>query len=255
MHVPADNSTKPATTEYVRNQGFATKNELSNAVQKYLPLTGGTLNGNTTFASEIHLRPSQYPTIELGYIRAENIEKYKFVAMYANNGSANDPCGGFEAFASDCPSNPSGFNCRARGANNEFYDLAGRKDGSLKWYGKNIVRSVNGIDADTNGNVSIGKGVYLTGSWTSGRNWYRVYSDGWIGQGGFIANYPMSWTVANLLKAFATSNYTLLVATEKVNGGGYYMGYTVRNKTTNTFEYSTLDVTSVKGMIWHACGF
>ena len=50
--------------------------------------------------------------------------------------------------------------------------------------GKNIVRSVNGTFAGTDGNVTLGVGVYLKETWKSGTSWYRVWSDGYIEQGG-----------------------------------------------------------------------
>ena len=90
-------------------------------------------------------------TNESGRVFGIDNTDWKYLGLYAYGEKA----GGFEAFAEDSPNNASGFNCRARGTNGEYYDLAGHSDGSLLWAGRHIVRSVNGVGAGTDGNVAI----------------------------------------------------------------------------------------------------
>lgn len=46
--------------------------------------------------------------------------------------------------------------------------------------------------------------------YASGKDWYRVYADGWCEQGGTVSNAASSLTV-NLLKTFVSTNYSLNV--------------------------------------------
>lgn len=47
------------------------------------------------------------------------------------------------------------FSLRAKSSSSTMKEFIGRPSGQLTWAGKNIVRSVNGINADTNGNVVV----------------------------------------------------------------------------------------------------
>ena len=62
--------------------------------------------------------------------------------------------GGFLAMGKSSPKNPGKFYCRAVDGTNVTIDLIGSPDGSLLWNGKNIVRSINGKNADANGNIT-----------------------------------------------------------------------------------------------------
>ena len=70
-----------------------------------------------------------------------------------------------------------------------------------------VVRFVNGVGADAAGKVVLGKGVYLTESWTSGNSWYRKYSDGWVEQGGFAASSGTNNGTITLHVAMKDTNY------------------------------------------------
>ena len=55
--------------------------------------------------------------------------------------------------------------------------------------------------------------VRLVSSWRSGYNWYRVYSDGFIEQGGTFGANTGSWAdvTFSFPKAFSNTNYNLFV--------------------------------------------
>lgn len=97
----------------------------------------------------------------------------------------------------------------------------------------------------------------LVATYSSGKSWYRKYSDGWIEQGGYY-NIPTSSTgdqdfTVTLITPFSTTNYNVL-------WGGSYSYYGDRTNwilprasTTTAFLLDTLD-TGAGGYSWYACG-
>lgn len=118
----SDNSTKVASTAYVQSN-----------LANYLPLSGGTMTGNLNASTTRQYMDMGYP-----YENATGALLAVRGADYANNP------GGFELFARKSDVTKS---------------LIGRTDGSLFWNGRNIVRSVNGTVAGTDGNVVLSSGV------------------------------------------------------------------------------------------------
>ncbi len=95
---------------------------------------------------------------------------------------------------------------------------------------------------------------YVTQSYINGTSWYRVWSDGWIEQGG----RAVSFNTVTLPKTFKNTNYTLQM---QIISGEYCMGVTVSSINTNSFYFGTAthggvheDKPNVTCM-WHACGF
>lgn len=111
---------------YTSDTDKMTFEELKNSISGYLPLTGGTMTGTIT----------------------------------QNQGSAkpvlrNSTGGEVWLFPSTDSTYLGGFILRSKESNGTTHDLLGRYNGQLTWNGKNIVRSINGINADTNGNINI----------------------------------------------------------------------------------------------------
>ena len=95
---------------------------------------------------------------------------------------------------------------------------------------------------------------YVTQSYINGTSWYRVWSDGWIEQGG----RAVSFNTVTLPKTFKNTNYTLQM---QIISGEYCMGVTVSSINTNSFYFGTAthggvheDKPNVTCM-WYACGF
>lgn len=91
-------------------------------------------------------------------------------------------------------------------------------------------------------------------TYKSGTYWYRVWSDGWIEQGGAKVMEPRFNTI-NLLKEFSDTDYTVCIAgygTEVTSGTGQL----IRNKTTTTFDFWD-NATGYTGgqSSWYCCGF
>ena len=104
--------------------------------------------------------------------------------------------------------------------------------------------------ADTDlSNVPASKGI-LTESYKNGDSWYRVYSDGWCEQGGYIST--SSTTTVTLLKAYANTSY-FLAAQKSATGSGYPA--VVNNKTTSAFVVDPGYGGSGSPFMWYACGY
>ena len=122
-----------------------------------------------------------------------------------DNGAGLSLCG------KDQTDRPGGFLLGTRlSDSNNGPQLIGTREGLLQWGTKNLVRSVNGVQAGDNGNVQLGLGVYLVQSWRSNRSWYRVWSDGWCEQGA-INGVKRGFTTITLLKAFRDNQYNVLL--------------------------------------------
>ena len=89
-------------------------------------------------------------------------------------------------------------------------------------------------------------------AYKSGANWYRVWSDGWIEQGGFVA--ARNGTVT-LLKTMNNNTYTCLCCHNgsSAKGEGVIHAY---NKTTTSFQAGlSINTSGMDGFSWYACGY
>lgn len=91
----------------------------------------------------------------------------------------------------------------------------------------------------------------ITETYSSGTDWYRVYSDGWCEQGGY--SYPATSTIT-FLKQFSNIDYTLI--TQPCNktattGGATYM-VTLNHTVTG---FMAIANTNIAGYEWQACGY
>ena len=145
-------------------------------------------------------------------------------------------------------------------------------------------RSINGTDytasvvvgVDTNGNqlctfpmcttkatttssASTAKVAVVVQNYVSGASWYRVWSDGWKEQGGYVAGSTTAdktYTVT-FLKSFSNANYTVQINPRVVNNTttpqirhiGYY------TKAASNFTFCMPANTYVTGSDWYACGY
>ena len=84
-------------------------------------------------------------------------------------------------------------------------------------------------------------------TYRSGANFYRVWSDGWIEQGGIGGTSP----TVNFLKSFDTTDYTL-IAMGRTTGTAYPMCEVVANRTKTSFYMASTTTTTFE---WYACGY
>lgn len=99
--------------------------------------------------------------------------------------------------------------------------------------------------------------VNLVEYYVNGESWYRVYSDGWIEQGGYSQGGPWSAPkTVSLLKQFANTNYNIQVTCYGATGHVMNTAYA----STKNIDSFTL-VTSFNGeparlyADWYACGY
>jgi hypothetical protein len=140
--------------------------------------------------------------------------------------------------------------------------LVGLPDGTLTWGGVNLVRTVNGVAADTSGNVTINAPT-LEEEWhDKNGNFCRVYSDSWCEQGGCmdIPNHGVPITT-NFYKTFKDTNYKFFTQPQQTNGNpaadSSYCWIVKTKNTTNVvlvFYGRYVDIGN-EYMMWHACGY
>lgn len=131
---------------------------IAEEVAKYLPLAGGVMTG------DINLN-------DIGILRGHSGSDYKFTSLYA----IGDNAAGFEAFTSDSPNIPSGFNCRARGVNGEYYDLAGRNDGTLSYNNSQVLLPAGAVFAFA-GNSDPAGALLCNGAAVSRTTYARLFA-------------------------------------------------------------------------------
>lgn len=116
--------------------------ELKNVKDNYLPLTGGTVTGDVAINGAL--------TVPNGLIRTNDTSKVMTIKCTADDKSgAKLLLGG-----KDATNNAGEFVITATNGTNSF-NFWGLPTGKLTWGNKNIVRSVNSVNADDNGNVII----------------------------------------------------------------------------------------------------
>lgn len=123
-----------AGTEIV-TAAWANKN-IGSKLAGYLPLTGGTLTGNLAAPSIFCNRKTSSVTFGVG--------------TTWNNGAS------LSLYGDTADGVTNGFELRTTTSS---IALRGYPSGALSWNNKNLVRSVNGISADVNGNVAIVTGA------------------------------------------------------------------------------------------------
>ena len=78
---------------------------------------------------------------------------------------------------------------------------------------------------------------YVIEEYHSGTQWYKIWSDGWIEQGGYVSN-PSSNETVTLLKSYNNINYSIQCQyAHDSNSTGRFLS--VGNKTNSTFMVRT----------------
>ena len=101
---------------------------------------------------------------------------------------------------------------------------------------------------------------HIVSTYVNGTSWYRVWSDGWIEQGGYYThNNTATVITVTLLKSFSNTNYNL----QKLNKSGSsaassiaeygYVAYETKN--TGSFTCKMTASNRYAGFDWYACGY
>lgn len=141
------------------------------------------------------------------------------------------------------PHNPGGISFYTRTPEsgiNTNHTMEFRNDGSLNIDGKKM--------------------VYVCETWNNGTSWYRVWSDGWIEQGGIEAARLFSGArhTLTLPKAYKNASYIITgIGVKKSNVWGY-ASIEERSVTNNSFEYAGMGSSTQDGIVefrWYTCGY
>lgn len=109
--------------------------------------------------------------------------------------------------------------------------------------------------ATTTSSANSNQVAVITKNYKSGTTWYRVWSDGWIEQGGKLST--SSNTTVTFSKAFSDTNYNLTWATTTgsyASDTKYWNGGRISSKTKTNFVYYT-GQTEAPTVEWRACGY
>ena len=118
----------------------------------------------------------------------------------------------------------------------EHHNLQGTKDGRLLWDNKEVARVVE--------------------AWRNGDNWYRMWSDGWIEQGGISPGIPGVGDLKLMLnKHFTATNYTVLAGVANRLPTAFVYGIAVNWRSTDSFGIDWQNSQSLDGTYWYACGY
>ena len=94
---------------------------------------------------------------------------------------------------------------------------------------------------------------YLKDTYVNGTSWYRIWSDGWIEQGGYINKEISNGDTINLLKPYLTIDYNITVT--QYQGVSYGTNAIIQpyNRTNTGFKVVASTI-GVKGY-WRTCGY
>ena len=116
--------------------------------------------------------------------------------------------------------------------------------------------TINGIPFDGTADIAIpippAPKAYVTTTWKSGSSWYRVWSDGWVEQGGCAASGSLPRTIT-LSKAMADTNYTITTSVFGATGDSCYSPRVTGTKTQLTI-YGNGNTLKNSMIAWSVCG-
>ena len=92
-------------------------------------------------------------------------------------------------------------------------------------------------------------------TYVNGTDWYRIYSDGWVEQGGRFSSADQTNTTVTFLKQFANTDYTPIVGQQfGLNGQTQYRTFNISTISSDSMVvHNTTNGTNT--CIWMACGY
>ena len=130
-------------------------------------------------------------------------------------------------------------------------------------YGQILESLNNKADRDLNNISGGGSGLNNNGirtiveTWNEGHNWYRIWSDGWIEQGGQCSAADDATVTITFHKPFTNTSYRVLSGIVDAQLGGSNFRYiSFSNFTTTTMKVAGQSNCggSCQGF-WYACGY
>ena len=142
------------------------------------------------------------------------------------------------------------YTCDKNNAWQANIKLQTRSDGSAYF---NFPRCTTA--AGTTSTAKSDKVCVVVANYRNGTSWYRVWSDGWIEQGGRTTSLSQqATTTVTLMKAFTNANYTVLVAPSQSTSR--YANPSAYSLTAKNFVVRNIsNAGSNCSMYWYACGY
>lgn len=116
------------------------------------------------------------------------------------------------------------------------------------------VSNVMSAVAQVQANMPPRSSVYVKEIWKSGTEWCRIFSDGWIEQGGILKGNSGT---ASFHKGFSNTDYTFLHTPNLSVMSGQWFAWGVSSKTTTSIKISMMGGanTAPSSMCWVAYGY
>jgi len=96
---------------------------------------------------------------------------------------------------------------------------------------------------------------YVVETYVNGTEWYRVYSDGWVEQGGRFSSADKANTTVTFLRPFANTDYTPIVGQQfGVNGQTQYRTFNISTISSDSMVVHNA-TNGTNTCIWMACGY
>lgn len=120
---------------------------------------------------------------------------------------------------------------------------------------------IDEIATDLNNKVSVSDLIEVQSVieiYNNGTEWYRVWSDGWIEQGGLSIGGGSSFVTTNFLKPFVDTSYTIVTALLNDENNSTCFGVKISNRTVSSFQSRTWYSSGNAGdyeFSWYACGY
>lgn len=115
-----------------------------------------------------------------------------------------------------------------------------------------LTEAENRISAIEDNKVDKAGNAWVVETYRNGTEWYRVWSDGWVEQGGVISIGTQVNKTFNFLKPFADTSYHISINMEYNSSASDVFFHTnAYNKTTTGFD---VVVSNACNKTWYACG-
>ncbi len=229
--------------------------------------SSATISGDMTFTKPIV--SSGMFSVSQGNLTVKNLTNGGSTdAVIAINGDTNKRCGSLR-FTNGSSSNTTAL--AAADENGDIILLSLVNSNGTSWaacptytanYADNSTKIVTTAymanhwvtgRATTTSSASKARPAVVVTNYVNGTSWYRVWSDGWIEQGGFVSNAPNNTnTTVTFLKKFSNTNYSALANASVMQHWANIPTKAAASMIVYVNDYGNKNPSSFH---WRACGY
>ena len=140
-----------------------------------------------------------------------------------------------------------------------FQFIYAKGNGTLYYYVGDTVQDASLINAGAVlgqlANVNAASRGYVVDSYHNGTEWYRIYSDGWIEQGGIVSMPKIGWYPVTFLKPFSDTNYTVVGSQSDISTESVFTNAECIVSRTSSSMMKISIFNSTGSAAWRACGY